>query len=70
MNWQLQKRLRVLGARDARTGRRIDAFYALKLAPGMRHTEAMRAVYEIGYRAEMVEIRRERIRGPFIKIGA
>jgi hypothetical protein len=44
-------KLRKIGERDARAGKPIEAFYDVPL---VRHTEALRASYEIGYRAPLV----------------
>jgi hypothetical protein len=52
-------RLRIFGARDAREGKPVEAFYKVRLAPSMRHTETLRAAYEIGYRAEKQAMREE-----------
>lgn len=46
-------RLRALGVHDAETGLPIDSFYELPLD---RHTEALRAEYEIGYRSVQKQI--------------
>lgn len=54
-----QKYLRELGARDARAGKSINAFYDAPLAGHHRHNETARAEYEIGYRAEKQEMRAE-----------
>jgi hypothetical protein len=40
--------LRMRGELDAKLGKSIEAFYEISAA---RHTEAMRAEYEIGYRS-------------------
>jgi hypothetical protein len=47
-NKQLNNKLRELGAQDARQGKPIDTFLT---HPLKRHTEQMRAAYEIGWRA-------------------
>ena len=46
-------RLRALGVHDAEAGLPIDSFYELPLD---RHTEALRAEYEIGYRSVKKQI--------------
>lgn len=49
----ISQRMRRLGAEDARAGKPIEAFYDI---PKIRHTEGLRAEYEIGYRAEKREM--------------
>lgn len=44
----IAQRMRNLGEQDAKAGKPIEAFYDI---PKIRHTEGMRAAYEIGYRA-------------------
>lgn len=53
------KHLRLLGERDARAGKSINAFYDLPLAGHHRYNEGARSEYEIGYRAAKQEMRRE-----------
>ena len=48
--------LRELGEQDAKAGKSIEAFFEIK---GIRHNEVQRAEYEIGYRAERKEHKRE-----------
>lgn len=55
-NNAISRRLRDTGAQDARAGKPIDAFYDI---PKIRHTEGMRAAYEIGYRVVKDEMREE-----------
>lgn len=49
----LGRRLRLVGALDARDGKPIEAFYSV---PDIRHSESNRASYEIGYRNEHKEM--------------
>lgn len=51
--------LRLLGEKDARAGKSINAFYDAPLAGHHRHNENARAEYELGYRAAKQEMRRE-----------
>lgn len=51
--------LRLLGEKDARAGKSINAFYDAPLAGHHRHNEKARAEYEIGYRAAKQEMRKE-----------
>jgi hypothetical protein len=46
-NRKMLQRLREMGEEDSRMGKPIDAF---QLTPIKRHTERMRAAYEIGWR--------------------
>jgi hypothetical protein len=48
--------LHIMGERDARLGKTIDAFYQI---PRIRHGEGERAEYEMGYRAEKRRLRRK-----------
>jgi hypothetical protein len=52
----IAQRMRRLGEEDAKAGKPIEAFYDI---PKIRHTEGMRAEYEIGYRAAKEELRRQ-----------
>lgn len=51
--------LRLLGEKDARAGKSINAFFDAPLAGHHRHNENARAEYEMGYRAAKQEMRRE-----------
>lgn len=57
-----------MGERDAREGKPIEAFFEV---PIRRHSEASRASYEIGYRAEKSRMRSEETkkRGATVSIG-
>ena len=59
-NSAMGSRLRLIGEKDARAGKSIEAFYDI---PKIRHTEGMRAAYEIGYRAAKNEMRGGRLQG-------
>jgi hypothetical protein len=49
---QQQARMREIGAADYLAGKSIDAFFAVDLP---RHTESLRAAYEIGWRATRLD---------------
>jgi hypothetical protein len=49
---EMKQFLRLLGEKHAREGRSVNAFYDV---PYIRHSEAERAEYEIGYRAQKRE---------------
>lgn len=56
--------LRLLGEKDARAGKSINAFFDAPLAGHHRHNENARAEYEMGYRAAKQEMRRQMRENP------